>query len=405
MSKEKVKDVSDMISDFVNSKDQFLHEEIIARIKRESFGIIDEEIGENSIEDAVANTVSNPYLEELTQKEGQIKKLEEQLTQLKKQNTQKENNEPIIPVSNNLENINFKPINTDDLRIEFLNFTSAHIQQFNTRIKKTEELIEQLAQKTQSLPIKDTKSNYPKWLLWLNVFTLATISLYFILKMFSPAHANNETSLSKIEKKHSIETMVSSTQAIQTTNEQSANTPPENKNSSPTENTIASSTNTKEEKLPFNTNNEIKENTINNLTDATPTTNIPKSITPTTQPNTKNQIEEKTNTSLQTKSIEKEKNQKNKLTNTKQNDFAKQKETKIPNNKSTINEIKNIAKRVPTTFSNNTETTQNQIASKSIKSSSQNEATAINTVKPNSVTPKSNDNKTSVKQKVYFGED
>jgi hypothetical protein len=79
-----------------------------------------------------------------------------------------------------------KPIGADDLRMEFLNFTSAHIQQFNTRIKRTEELIESQIQKNQQPSENKNRKEFPQWLYWTNLAALALIAVYCLFSMFRP---------------------------------------------------------------------------------------------------------------------------------------------------------------------------------------------------------------------------
>lgn len=76
---------------------------------------------------------------------------------------------------------NSQLITKDDLKLEFLNFTSAHIDQFNNRIKKTEEIVSSLLQQ-QPNEVKTQKS-FPAWLPWLNV-ALLTVSTLLLLGLF-----------------------------------------------------------------------------------------------------------------------------------------------------------------------------------------------------------------------------
>ncbi len=76
-----------------------------------------------------------------------------------------------------------EPISKDDLKMEFLNFTSAHIDQFNTRIKKTEELISN--QSNQTITETKTQKTYPAWLIWLNMGLLGLVSMLLLVQFFT----------------------------------------------------------------------------------------------------------------------------------------------------------------------------------------------------------------------------
>lgn len=124
--------------------------------------------------------------EELAKAQQQIKNLENQLSEAKKSTiisqtqTSKSDRKPVYGMSASTPNT--ESINRDDLKLEFLNFTSAHIDQFNTRIKKTEELISALANQ-QPIETKKEKANTP-WSQWINTGLLAAcaallLGLYF----------------------------------------------------------------------------------------------------------------------------------------------------------------------------------------------------------------------------------
>lgn len=73
-------------------------------------------------------------------------------------------------------------ITRDDLKLEFLNFTSAHIDQFNTRIKKTEDIVASLAQnQPRAAAVQPAKPGWMQWMntLLLGICTLLLLGLFF----------------------------------------------------------------------------------------------------------------------------------------------------------------------------------------------------------------------------------
>ncbi|HMN33668.1 MAG TPA: hypothetical protein PKA54_09855 [Chitinophagaceae bacterium] len=402
MSNKNEKDVKDMISDFVNSKDQFLHEEIIAQIKRESFGIVDEKIGTTNCNDLEIDSALQ-YENVISEKEEQIKKLEEQIHQL---TTNEKTSKPTQTTV--AEPTATKPINSDDLRIEFLNFTSAHIQQFNVRIKKTEELIEQLSQKAQLIPTKAPQNNYPKWLQWLNIFALACISLYFILMLVFP------NSNKKINSQVDINTPAQSTteQAQTTANTHLNNAKIENAQPIAKVEKKEPTSTPKEEKLPFNTNNQ-KEPPSNvqvappTSTPSNQTANIAYSPTPLANNQTPQNISSKP--VLEKKSNPNENHIVSKNVNPNRNLISKSKDDK--KGKSNVPKIEsntsnNSVKNNVAAISNQVKVAKKAPTPNMTESNFQEKATAINQTPKSNPTPiKTNETKTPPKQKVYFGED
>ena len=192
MNNSNDRDVQDLIAEFVSSKNQLLHEEIISSIKRESFANMQEDTAELN-----AKETSTPHKQTVTENISDLKKQIEALT-ARNLELQQELTMSQMQESQTLSSA--KPMGTDDLRMEFLNFTSAHIQQFNTRIKKTEELIESLTQKTQGPTEKKSGKDFPLWLFWTNIAVLGIIALYFILQLFT-----NEPTAEPVSQKTTIE--------------------------------------------------------------------------------------------------------------------------------------------------------------------------------------------------------
>lgn len=111
-------------------------------------------------------------LEEATKK---IEKLDQALAQKNKENNQLER-KPIYGMT--AAQPSTDGITKDDLKLEFLNFTSAHIDQFNTRIRKTEEMVTNLANNQPRETAKSTST--PKWTQWLNTALLTLCSILLI---------------------------------------------------------------------------------------------------------------------------------------------------------------------------------------------------------------------------------
>lgn len=175
MNNSNKRDVQDLIAEFVSSKNQLLHEEIISSIKRESF--------------------TNQYTEEESQTSEQTTEptpktasgaleLEEKIAELTKRNNELQQELTMLQMQESQTIASAKPIGTDELRMEFLNFTSAHIQQFNTRIKRTEELIESQLTKQQQPAVQKSRNEYPGWLIKANLGLLALVSIALIYLVF-----------------------------------------------------------------------------------------------------------------------------------------------------------------------------------------------------------------------------
>ena len=187
MNNSNDRDVQDLIAEFVSSKNQLLHEEIISSIKRESFANMQEETAE--INETVTPTSTKQASSE------NIADLKKQIEALTSRNLELQQELTMAQMQESQTLSSAKPMGTDDLRMEFLNFTSAHIQQFNTRIKKTEELIESLTQKTQGPTEKKSNKDFPLWLFWTNIAVLGIIALYFIIQMFTNEQSTEPTNM------------------------------------------------------------------------------------------------------------------------------------------------------------------------------------------------------------------
>lgn len=109
--------------------------------------------------------------EELETALSEIEDLTNQIQELKK--------------SNALSHSVNKSISLDELRKEFLNFSHIHLDQFNTRIKKTEEIIE--SQNNSILALQQFKPNQTgsnNFLQKLNTFLLALITLALLALLY-----------------------------------------------------------------------------------------------------------------------------------------------------------------------------------------------------------------------------
>jgi len=124
-------------------------------------------------------------------------------------------------------------ITRDDLKLEFLNFTSAHIDQFNTRIKKTEDIVASLAQnQPRAAAVQPAK---PGWMQWMNTLLLGICTLLLLGLFFNnPKEANSE------EKTVAAPTPAASAPVTKT--ETPAETPPASPASKETTPTPASAT-------------------------------------------------------------------------------------------------------------------------------------------------------------------
>ncbi len=206
----KSRDVQDLIAEFVSSKNQLLHEEIISSIKRESFAhlkdqeeavhqqppheIISEEIPNSVIDNGnkiepIHEEILNEVRDSLANRPLESKEsMEETIRDLTRQNALLREELTKMSGIAGGDTLPQKAMSSDDLRMEFLNFTSAHIQQFNHRIKKTEELIEALGQKSQQQPERNTGNAFPIWLQWANMIALLLIASYFLIQFFTKSN-------------------------------------------------------------------------------------------------------------------------------------------------------------------------------------------------------------------------
>lgn len=81
----------------------------------------------------------------------------------------------------------------NDLKIEFLNFTSAHIDQFNNRIKKTEDIV---ANYVKTAPQEQKMQKLaPQWLPWLNAILLTLSSILLIGILYTLNSNKNSTQI------------------------------------------------------------------------------------------------------------------------------------------------------------------------------------------------------------------
>jgi hypothetical protein len=131
--------------------------------------------------------VDNSSKEMLDKANQRIAELESQLKS-SNQTQKSQERKPIYGMA--AAESNSQLITKDDLKLEFLNFTSAHIDQFNNRIKKTEEIVSSLLQQ-QPNEVKTQKS-FPAWLPWLNV-ALLTVSTLLLLGLFFSDKTSNST--------------------------------------------------------------------------------------------------------------------------------------------------------------------------------------------------------------------
>jgi hypothetical protein len=132
-------------------------------------------------------TVDNSSKEMLDKANQRIAELESQL-KFSNQTQKPQERKPIYGMA--AAESKSQLITKDDLKLEFLNFTSAHIDQFNNRIKKTEEIVSSLLQQ-QPNEFKTQKS-FPKWLPWLNV-ALLSVSTLLLLGLFFSDKTSNST--------------------------------------------------------------------------------------------------------------------------------------------------------------------------------------------------------------------
>ncbi len=176
MNSSNPRDVQDLIAEFVSSKNQLLHEEIISSIKKESFTnkYTEETVEADPMPDAVS----------AKQTAGNQQALQQKIDELTARNNELQAELTMMQMQESQTIASTKPIGADDLRMEFLNFTSAHIQQFNTRIKRTEELIESQIQKNQQPSENKNRKEFPQWLYWTNLAALALIAVYCLFSMF-----------------------------------------------------------------------------------------------------------------------------------------------------------------------------------------------------------------------------
>lgn len=182
MNNSNPRDVQDLIAEFVTSKNQLLHEEIISSIKKESFSKRQQE--EAAQEEAIPQMTDQETQVNTGNKENTAALLQK-IEALTARNLELQQELTILQMQESQTIASAKPIGTDDLRMEFLNFTSAHIQQFNTRIKRTEELIESQIQKNQQPAENKSRGDFPLWLFWTNIAALSLIAIYFLFSLFS----------------------------------------------------------------------------------------------------------------------------------------------------------------------------------------------------------------------------
>lgn len=129
------------------------------------------------------------------QAEQKVKQLEEKLNQLQNTKTKTTNQErkPVYGMA--AATPNNETITKEDLKLEFLNFTSAHIDQFNNRIRKTEELVASIANTTpQEVQKSNGGSSRFQWLntALLAICTLLLLALYFKKDINSSTESNAE---------------------------------------------------------------------------------------------------------------------------------------------------------------------------------------------------------------------
>ncbi len=190
MNNSNKRDVQDLIAEFVSSKNQLLHEEIISSIKRESFTnqfTEEEKQPETLAETTLPLAQEQPHVQE----QPLAQDLEQKIAELTARNNELQQELTMLQMQESQTIASTKPIGADDLRMEFLNFTSAHIQQFNTRIKRTEELIESQLMKQQQPADQKLKKEYPGWLIKANLVLLGLVSVYLIYLAFFQSPSGN----------------------------------------------------------------------------------------------------------------------------------------------------------------------------------------------------------------------
>lgn len=140
----------------------------------------------NQTTSEIQDTESHNKLEEhkknLEEAEKKIKELEQklELSTKNKSESHTQNRKPVYGMS--AAQPNHEPITKEDLKMEFLNFTSAHIDQFNNRIRKTEELVAGMSNTPQQIaPISKSGTSWTQWLntALLSICTLLLLAIYF----------------------------------------------------------------------------------------------------------------------------------------------------------------------------------------------------------------------------------
>lgn len=372
---------------------------------------IREDIQKMPIEDNSNITVSNilhsekpttPTMTIASDKIGELQKKIEELTQ--HNNTLQEELVTLQMKESQLRSSG-KPIGTDELRMEFLNFTSAHIQQFNTRIKKTEEMIANHIQNSKSDQGKQQQGVYPKWLLWLNLGAIFLFVIFLVANLFV---GKNQSTENVITTAAPITTEAATvTQEVKSTTAPNVEKNVTKKEIAPVNNssTISKNTNTQ---LPFQNVQATAKNTVasvptpvsansttpekvNKQKIATPIVKeVPKGITPVVKQNvTANNNTKATNSNGVNN-------------NTKVNEVraSNNNEAIVNTNKSYDNKTRNTALPKQATSINNSPTEKTGLVSKSVASINN---TQNNT--NNNTQPKNTEKKAATNAPVYFGED
>jgi hypothetical protein len=247
-----------------------LHEEIISTIKLESFtNTQQDEVSQSETGAQAAKPIAQKPNENIADLEKKIEALNERNLELQQELT-------MLQMQESQEIASAKPIGQDELRMEFLNFTSAHIQQFNTRIKKTEELIETQIQKNQQTAEKKSKKGYPVWLLWTNIFVLGLIAIYFLIQMFS-GNGSKDASAAKTNINNTVPAVTTSVNGEQQNNKLVENTgvsentvaaTPQNETAQPIStpfHSVAAPAITAQSLEDKNTNAEVAKPAVNNI--------------------------------------------------------------------------------------------------------------------------------------------
>lgn len=360
---------------------------------------IREDIQKVPIEDNSNKTVSNilhsekPTTPTMTIASDKIGELQKKIEELTQHNNDLQEELVALQMKESQLRSSGKPIGTDELRMEFLNFTSAHIQQFNTRIKKTEEMIANHIQHSKSDQGKQQQGAYPKWLLWLNISVIILFGFFLITNIFVSKNQSTDnviTTAASVAKESANITQKEITKPETTLEKKMTE-----KEKVPVINTVTNSNNTNAQ-LPFKNEQSTVKNTQGNIPVPISTNNI------------KTQSESKQNITT-TYIKEPPKNitpiVKEKIAiknNTKVNEAraSNNNEAIVNTNKYNANTVKNNTIPKQVVSRNNTSTEKTILVSKSVASANSTQQNSNNNIQP-----KNTEKKAANNAPVFFGED